>query len=67
MALIDLVAGQSEQAIAGLDRVLAANPGDVRALVDKAIALGSPRQSRSGASDLPAGLGQESQRSCHEE
>lgn len=39
LALIDLVAGQPEQAIAGLDQVLAANPGDVRALVDKAVAL----------------------------
>ncbi|HEY7578787.1 MAG TPA: tetratricopeptide repeat protein, partial [Acetobacteraceae bacterium] len=39
VALIDLVAGQLDQAIAGLDQVLAANPGDTRALVDKAVAL----------------------------
>lgn len=39
VALIDLVAGQPALAIAGLDQVLAANPGDVRALVDKAVAL----------------------------
>ena len=39
LALIDLVAGQPAQAIEGLDKVLAANPGDVRALVDKAVAL----------------------------
>jgi Flp pilus assembly protein TadD len=39
LALIDLVAGQPAQAIAGLDQVLAASPGDARALVDKAVAL----------------------------
>ena len=39
LALIDLITGESEKAIAGLDRVLATNPGDGRALVDKAIAL----------------------------
>ena len=39
LALIDLVAGQPAQAIAGLDQVLAANPADIRALVDKAVAL----------------------------
>jgi Flp pilus assembly protein TadD len=39
LALIDLVAGQPAQAIATLDQVLAANPGDLRALVDKAVAL----------------------------
>jgi Flp pilus assembly protein TadD len=39
IALIDLVAGQLDQAIGGLDQVLAANPGDTRALVDKAVAL----------------------------
>jgi Flp pilus assembly protein TadD len=39
LALIDLVAGQPAQAIAALDQVLAANPGDLRALVDKAVAL----------------------------
>jgi Flp pilus assembly protein TadD len=39
LALINLVAGQPAQAIAGFDQVLAANPGDVRALVDKAVAL----------------------------
>ena len=39
LALIDLVAGRPTQAIAGLDRVLSANPEDVRALVDKGVAL----------------------------
>jgi Flp pilus assembly protein TadD len=39
LALIDLVAGDAAQAIAGLDRLLAIDPGDVRALVDKAVAL----------------------------
>jgi Flp pilus assembly protein TadD len=39
LALIDLITGESKQAIAGFDRVLAANPGDMRSLVDKAIAL----------------------------
>jgi Flp pilus assembly protein TadD len=39
LAAIDLVAGQPAQAIAELDRILAASPGDVRALVDKAVAL----------------------------
>ncbi|HET7883589.1 MAG TPA: tetratricopeptide repeat protein, partial [Acetobacteraceae bacterium] len=39
LALVDLVAGDSAQAIAGLDRLLAADPGDERALVDKAVAL----------------------------
>ena len=39
LALIDLVTGESQQAIAGLDRLLAANPGDRRSLVNKAIAL----------------------------
>jgi Flp pilus assembly protein TadD len=39
LALIDLVAGQPAQAIAGFDQVLAASPGDIRALVDKAVAL----------------------------
>jgi Flp pilus assembly protein TadD len=39
LALIDLLAGDSSQAITGLDRVLAANPADLRALVDKAVAL----------------------------
>lgn len=39
LALIDLVAGQPTQAIARLDQVLASNPGDVRALVDKAVGL----------------------------
>jgi Flp pilus assembly protein TadD len=39
LALIDLVAGRPAQAIAGLDRVLAGNPGDMRALVDKGVAL----------------------------
>jgi Flp pilus assembly protein TadD len=44
LALIDLVAGQTAQAIAGLDQVLASNPGDVRALVDKGVALDLQRQ-----------------------
>jgi Flp pilus assembly protein TadD len=39
LALVDLVAGRLPEAIAGLDQVLAANPGDVHALVDKAVAL----------------------------
>jgi Flp pilus assembly protein TadD len=39
LALIDLVAGQPAQAIAEFDQVLAASPGDIRALVDKAVAL----------------------------
>jgi tetratricopeptide (TPR) repeat protein len=33
------VSGRPAQAIAGLDQVLASNPSDVRALVDKAVAL----------------------------
>jgi Flp pilus assembly protein TadD len=44
LALVDLVAGQPAQAVAGLDQVLASNPGDVRALVDKAVALDLQRQ-----------------------
>jgi Flp pilus assembly protein TadD len=39
LALIDLIAGRPDQAIAGLDKVLAANPADTSALVDKAVAL----------------------------
>jgi Flp pilus assembly protein TadD len=39
LALIHLVAGQPAQAITELDQILAANPGDTRALVDKAVAL----------------------------
>jgi len=39
LALIDLVAGQPARAIIELDQILAANPGDTRALVDKAVAL----------------------------
>lgn len=39
LALIDLVAGQPALAIAELDQILAGNPGDTRALVDKAVAL----------------------------
>ena len=39
LALIDLVSGHPDRAIAGFDQVLAANPGDSRALVDKAVAL----------------------------
>jgi Flp pilus assembly protein TadD len=44
LALIDLVAGQPAEAIVGLDKVLATNPGDVRALVDKGVALDLQRQ-----------------------
>jgi Flp pilus assembly protein TadD len=39
LALVDLVAGQPAQAIAGFDQLLAANPSDVRALVDRGVAL----------------------------
>jgi Flp pilus assembly protein TadD len=39
LALVDLVAGQSAQAIAQFDLILATSPGDVRALVDRAVAL----------------------------
>src|SRR5262249_38421432 len=39
LAMIDLLAGQSALAITELDQILAANPGDTRALVDKAVAL----------------------------
>jgi Flp pilus assembly protein TadD len=39
LAVIELVAGQPAQAIIELDQILAANPGDTRALVDKAVAL----------------------------
>jgi Flp pilus assembly protein TadD len=39
LALIDLIAGQSARAVAEFDQVLAASPGDIRALVDKAVAL----------------------------
>jgi Flp pilus assembly protein TadD len=39
LALVDLVAGQPAQAIAQFDQILATNPGDIRALVDKAVAL----------------------------
>ncbi len=44
LALVDLVAGKPAQAIVQLDRVLASNQGDVRALVDKAVALDLLRQ-----------------------
>jgi Flp pilus assembly protein TadD len=44
LALVDLVAGRLPEAIAGLDRVLALNPDDTRALVDKAVALDLQRQ-----------------------
>jgi Flp pilus assembly protein TadD len=44
LAMIDLIAGQPTQAIAGLDQILASNPGDVRALVDKGVALDLQRQ-----------------------
>jgi Flp pilus assembly protein TadD len=39
LALVDLVAGQPAQAIAEFDQMLASNPGDIRVLVDKAVAL----------------------------
>lgn len=39
LALVDLVAGQPAQAIVELNNILADNPGDTRALVDKAVAL----------------------------
>jgi Flp pilus assembly protein TadD len=39
LALIDLITGESKPAIARLDQVLAANPADLSALVDKAVAL----------------------------
>ncbi len=39
LALIDLVAGQPAQAIAGFDQILTSSPGDVRARTDKAVAL----------------------------
>jgi Flp pilus assembly protein TadD len=39
LALVNLVAGQPAQAIAEFDQMLASNPGDIRALVDKAVAL----------------------------
>jgi Flp pilus assembly protein TadD len=39
LALVDLVAGQPAQAIAQFDLILATNPGDIRALVDRAVAL----------------------------
>ena len=46
LAALDLNAGQPAAAIAGLDVALAARPGDVAALVDKAVAL--DLQSRHG-------------------
>jgi Flp pilus assembly protein TadD len=39
LAVINLISGQAAQAVAGFDQVLATNPGDIRALVDKAVAL----------------------------
>lgn len=39
LALVDLVAGQPDQAIAGFTRVLAINPADVATRVDMAVAL----------------------------
>jgi Flp pilus assembly protein TadD len=39
LAQIDLITGQAAQAIVKFDQLLAANPGDVSALVDKAVAL----------------------------
>ncbi len=44
LALIDIVAGQPARAITELDQILAANPGDIRALVDKGVALDLLRQ-----------------------
>ena len=39
LAMIEIVSGRSQQAIAQLDKVLAAQPRDLRALVNKAVAL----------------------------
>ncbi len=39
LALIDIVAGRPAQAVAAFNEILTANPGDIRALVDKAVAL----------------------------
>jgi Flp pilus assembly protein TadD len=39
LALVDLVAGQLAQAVAEFDQILATNPDDMRALIDKAVAL----------------------------
>jgi Flp pilus assembly protein TadD len=39
LALVDLVAGQPDQAIAGFNKVLAINPSDVATRVDLAVAL----------------------------
>jgi Flp pilus assembly protein TadD len=39
LALINLVSGESEQAIAGFDQLLLVKPNDAGALVDKAVAL----------------------------
>ena len=39
LALVDLVAGQPDQAIAGFNKVLAINPSDVATRVDMAVAL----------------------------
>jgi Flp pilus assembly protein TadD len=39
LAMIDLVAGEPARAIVEFDQVLAVSPGDVSALVDKAVAL----------------------------
>lgn len=39
LALIDVVAGEPTQALSEFNELLAANPGDIRALVDKAVAL----------------------------
>jgi Flp pilus assembly protein TadD len=39
LALINLVAGDPARAIVEFDQLLAASPGDIRALVDKAVAL----------------------------
>ncbi len=39
LALVDLVAGEPARATAEFDRILAANPADMRTLADKAVAL----------------------------
>ena len=39
LALINLVSGESEQAVAGFDQLLLVKPKDAGALVDKAVAL----------------------------
>ncbi len=67
VALIDLVAGQPALAIAGLDQVLAANPGDVRALVDKAVALDLQGQHAAAQAIYRQVLARVAERCCREE